>query len=85
MERGWLWRRTLQSGQVGETMQKGLSGQRLVTLFLAGMVLFNFPLLSLFDRAAPTLGGVPLLYVYVFLVWAILVGGMALMIERGGR
>ncbi|MBL8447190.1 MAG: hypothetical protein JNJ44_07225 [Zoogloeaceae bacterium] len=66
-------------------MQKGLSGQRLVTLFLAGMVLFNFPLLSLFDRSAPDIGGVPMLYVYVFLVWTMLVGGMALIIEGGGR
>jgi hypothetical protein len=29
-----------------------LSGQRLVAVFLLGCVFFNYPVLSLFDRAA---------------------------------
>src|SRR5574338_289922 len=51
------------------TMRSGLSGQRLIAVFLGGTMLINFPLLALFDRPEPDLAGVPLLYLYVFLIW----------------
>ena len=57
-------------------------GQRLVALFALGVALFNFPLLALFDRTA-TAFGVPVLYVYIFCVWALLIALLALAIERG--
>lgn len=57
------------------------SGQRLVALFALGVALFNFPLLALFDRAA-TAFGIPVLYVYIFSVWAVLIALLALVIER---
>jgi hypothetical protein len=56
-------------------------GQRLVALFALGVALFNFPLLALFDRAA-TAFGIPVLYVYIFCVWALLIALLALVIER---
>ena len=56
-------------------------GQRLVALFALGVALFNFPLLGLFDRAA-TAFGIPVLYVYIFCVWALLIALLALVIER---
>ncbi|MFA7292884.1 MAG: hypothetical protein WC023_11635 [Rhodocyclaceae bacterium] len=58
-----------------------LTGQRLVAVFLVGFVLFNYPVLSLFDRAA-TLFGVPLVFAYLFLVWAGLILLMAWVVER---
>jgi hypothetical protein len=58
-----------------------LTGQRLVAVFLGGCVLFNYPLLSLFDRGA-SLFGIPLLYAYVFAAWAGLIAAMAWIIER---
>ena len=58
------------------------TGQRLVALFALGVALFNFPLLALFDRTA-TAFGVPVLYVYIFCVWALLIALLALVIERG--
>jgi uncharacterized membrane protein len=58
-----------------------ITGQRLVGLFLLGCVLFNYPLLVLFNRPADILG-VPLLYAYLFLAWAGLIGLMAWVIER---
>lgn len=58
-----------------------LTGQRLVAVFLGGSVLFNYPLLSLFDRGA-SLFGIPLLYAYVFAAWAGLIAAMAWIIER---
>ncbi len=45
---------------------------RLVSLFLLGLLLLNYPLLSLFD-APSIIFGIPLLYGYIFLVWALLI------------
>jgi len=58
-----------------------LKGQRLVALFLLGCLLFNYPLLSLF-AGNTRLWGLPLLYLYVFAAWAVIIGLMALIIER---
>jgi hypothetical protein len=57
------------------------SGQRLVAIFLMGVVLLNYPILSLFSRPTDVVG-VPLLYAYVFGAWVILVALMAWVIER---
>jgi hypothetical protein len=61
-----------------------LTGQRLVAVFLIGFVLFNYPVLSLFDRTA-TLFGLPLVFAYLFLVWAGLILLMAWVVERRGE
>ena len=55
-------------------------GQRLVALFIFGCVLFNYPVLSLFNVAAVAFG-VPVLYAYIFAAWALLVALMALVVE----
>lgn len=60
-----------------------LTGQRLVAIFLLGCVLLNYPLLFLFNRGA-NLFGIPLLYAYIFLAWAGLIGLMAWVIELRG-
>jgi hypothetical protein len=60
-----------------------LSAQRLAALFLLGWLLFNFPLLALFNRTVEVLG-IPLLYAYIFGVWLALIVLMALAIERHG-
>ena len=54
--------------------------QRFVALCMLGMVLFNFPVLALFNVGG-TLFGVPVLYVYIFAAWAALIGLMALVAE----
>ena len=43
-------------------------GEKLALLLVLGALLINFPLLAIFNRPA-TLGGVPILYVYLFAVW----------------
>jgi hypothetical protein len=58
-------------------------GPRLVALCMLGMVLFNFPVLALFNVPG-TLFGVPLLYAYIFLAWAALIALMALVAEAKG-
>jgi hypothetical protein len=55
--------------------------QRLVAIFLLGVLLFNYPLLALFNRASETFG-IPVLYVYIFVAWALMIGLLALVIER---
>lgn len=65
-------------------MRKGLSGQRLVAVFVAGLLLLNYPLLSLFDRPL-WLFGIPLLHLYLFAVWFGLVCAIAWIVERGPR
>ena len=57
-------------------------GQRLVALFILGCLLFNYPVLSLFNVAAVAFG-VPVLYAYIFAAWALLVALMALVVETG--
>ncbi len=58
-----------------------LTAQRLVALFLLGCLLFNFPLLALFNRGGEVFG-VPLLYAYIFGVWLALIILMAFAAER---
>ena len=55
--------------------------QKLVAAFLLGVVLFNYPILSLFNRAASAFG-IPLLYVYIFLAWGGLIALVAWIAER---
>jgi hypothetical protein len=58
-------------------------GQRLAALALLGLLLFNYPLLAVFNVPG-TLFGVPVLYAYFFIAWAALIALMALVIERRG-
>ena len=58
----------------------GVTSERLIFLFLLGMLLFNPPLLSIFDRPAVVIG-IPLLYLYLFAAWGVLLVLMALTIE----
>lgn len=58
-----------------------LTVQRLVAAFLAGFILFNYPVISLFDRAG-SLFGLPLVFAYLFLVWVGLIALMAWIVER---
>jgi hypothetical protein len=56
-------------------------GQRLVGLFLLGCLLFNYPLLAIFNVRATVLG-IPLLYGYLFCAWALLIVLVAAIMER---
>ena len=58
-----------------------IKSQRLVAVFLLGLLLFNYPLVALFNRAAVVFG-IPVLYAYIFGAWAVLIALLALVIER---
>lgn len=63
---------------------RGPRGQVLVALCVAGLVLFNFPLLIVWDQPG-TILGLPLLPVALFAIWLGLIAALALASERGGR
>jgi len=63
---------------LGETDRKG---QRMIALCMLGCVLFNFPVLALFNVPG-ALFGVPTLYAYIFLAWALLIALMGWVVER---
>ena len=56
-------------------------GQRLIALCMLGCILFNFPILALFNVPG-SFFGVPLLYAYIFLAWALLIALMAWVVEK---
>lgn len=62
-------------------MLEGLGAQRLLALFFAGLSLFNFPLLALWDRDVLVFG-MPLFPVALFALWALLIALLALILER---
>ncbi|MDR3471365.1 MAG: hypothetical protein P4M09_06705 [Devosia sp.] len=53
---------------------------RLVGLFIAGVVLLDPPILNLMGG---TVFGWPTLYVYLFAAWGLLIAGVALVMQRG--
>jgi hypothetical protein len=58
-------------------------GQRLVAVCMLGLLLFNYPLLALFNVPG-TVFGVPVLYAYIYIAWALLIALMAFVAESGG-
>jgi hypothetical protein len=64
--------------------QSALMRQRLVAVFLCGVFLLYSPVISLFDQARQWIG-VPVLYLYLFTVWGVLVAVMAWITEGWGN
>jgi hypothetical protein len=56
-------------------------GERLSLLFLLGALLVNFPILAIFNQAA-TLGGIPILYLYLFGVWTVGIVAVFILVHR---
>ena len=62
-------------------MRTTLMHQRLVALFVLALLLFNFPLLALWDRDV-LLWGLPLFPAALFLLWAMLISALAWLMEQ---
>jgi len=54
---------------------------RLVLLFFVGVLLINFPVLAIFNRDA-ALGGIPIVYLYLFGVWVAGIAGVVALVGR---
>ncbi len=62
------------------------SGERLVALFVFGIVLFNPLVVGIFDAGASTrMFGIPVLYLYLFAAWALLIGLVSVVAERAPK
>ena len=62
-------------------MSNGRKSERLVGLALLGLLLFNYPLLSLFSSEGSVLG-IPVLYAYLFAAWTTVIALVALIVRR---
>ena len=62
-------------------MKGRLGRQRSVALFAAALLLFNFPLLGLWDSPL-RVAGLPLFPLALFLLWAGVIGLLAWLSER---
>ncbi|MFQ5785273.1 MAG: hypothetical protein ACE5H8_10675 [Alphaproteobacteria bacterium] len=58
-----------------------VTADRIAALFLLGALAFNAPILMIFS-GGPMIFGVPLLYVYLFGAWAVLIALMGLSARR---
>ena len=58
-----------------------LVAQRLAFLFLLGCVFFNYPLLSIFNQGG-SLFGMPPLYGWLMGSWLVLIGLLAMVVEK---
>ena len=55
--------------------------QRLLVLFAFGVLVLNYPLLTLFNKTVLWFG-IPLLYLYLFVFWIIFILCIAIVTER---
>jgi len=62
----------------------GTKAQRFVALCMLGILLFNYPILALFNVSGAVFG-VPVLYAYIFGAWAALIALMAFVAESRDR
>ena len=62
-------------------MSNGRKGERLAALALLGLLLLNYPLLSLFSGEGRVLG-IPVLYAYLFATWTTVVVLIGLIVRR---
>jgi hypothetical protein len=60
-----------------------IKGQRLIALSMLGCLLFNYPVLALFNSPGRVLG-IPVLYAFIFAAWVLLIALMALVVEAKG-
>jgi hypothetical protein len=62
------------------------NGERLVALFLLGIVLFNPLVVDIFDVGADSRPfGIPTLYLYLFVAWGLLIGLIAMVAENAPK
>jgi hypothetical protein len=59
----------------------GITTERLVALFLLGIVVFTPPFLGIFNTPHLILG-IPVLYLYLFAVWGLLIALVALTVRH---
>jgi len=56
-------------------------GERLIGLLLIGLIAINYPLLALFSKTVLWFG-IPALYLYLFVFWALFIGLAAAVMKK---
>jgi hypothetical protein len=59
----------------------GITTERLLALFLLGIIVFTPPFLGIFNKPH-LIFGIPILYLYLFAAWGMLIGLVALTVHR---
>lgn len=59
----------------------GITTERLLALFLLGIIIFTPPFLGIFNTPRLILG-IPMLYLYLFGAWGLLIGLVAQIVHR---
>ncbi len=60
---------------------KRRQNERLVVILIVGVIALNYPILSLFSKVR-LIFGAPVLYFYLFTVWTVFIGCVALVLEK---
>ena len=60
-------------------LRRAARRDRLIGLFILAAILFTPPILNLFGG---TIYGWPALFIYLFVAWALIIAGVALVVER---
>ncbi len=55
--------------------------ERLIVMFIIGVIALNYPLLSLFSKVK-LIFGIPVLYLYLFVFWIIFIVCIAVIVEK---
>ncbi len=55
--------------------------ERLIVMFIIGVIALNYPLLSLFSKVK-LMFGIPVLYLYLFVFWIIFIVCIAVIVEK---
>ena len=58
--------------------------QKLIFISILFLILFNFPILSIFNTGG-NVNGIPTLYMYVFLVWILFIIVIFRVLRKEGR
>jgi hypothetical protein len=61
-----------------------MKDQKLFMLSLLALLLFNFPILSIFN-IQENINGMPLLFLYIFLVWLLLIVLIFRVVQKGSK
>ena len=64
--------------------QSSRQSEKLIVLLLFGIIALNYPILTLFNKNSFLLG-IPTLYSFLFLFWAVFIGLMAIIMESGKK
>ena len=58
--------------------------QKLIFISILFLILFNFPMLSIFNTGG-SINGIPTLYMYVFFVWILLIAVIFNILRKEGK